>query len=438
MKGLIIAAGEGTRLRDKVKKEAKPKPLIQFLGMSLIERGILTAKEAGIDEFVIVVGYLGEKIREKLGNGTEYGICIEYVENEEWQRGNGISVLKAKGLLNEKFVAFMADHIFEADTLKKLIKMGDNECFLVVDKKVDKKINKKVEVDADEATKVRIEDQKIVDIGKKIEDYNGFDCGIFLLSPSIFDALEESIRNGDETLSGGIGILSKKGKMNPFDIGDGFWMDIDTKEDYKKAENLLLKKLTKTTDGPVSKYLNRPISTRISKLLVKTRIKPNAISLISFSVSLLSALFFGLGGYFYIFIAGLLSQLSSIFDGCDGEVARLKFLKSDYGGWFDSVLDRYADALIIFGMTYGLWTTGSEVWIVGFFAIIGSFMNSYTAIKYDAIFKKGKARIRFGRDIRLLLIAVGAMLNQVFFALIILGILTNGESIRRLLVLKNK
>jgi len=272
----------------------------------------------------------------------------------------------------------------------------------------------------------------------------------FLLSPLIFDSLEESIRNGDETLSGGIRILSKKGNMRAFDIRDGFWMDIDTKEDHKKAEKLLLKKLTKTTDGPVSKYLNRPISTRISKFLVKTRIKPNAISLISFFVSLLSALFFGFGSYLYIFIGGVLSQLSSIFDGCDGEVARLKFLKSEYGGWFDSVLDRYADALIIFGMMCGLWsvqwgvqwgvqwTTGIEIWIVGFFAIIGSFMNSYTAIKYDALFEEGKARIRFGRDVRLLLIAVGAMLNQVFFTLIILGILTNGESIRRLLVLRNK
>jgi CDP-L-myo-inositol myo-inositolphosphotransferase len=435
MKGLIIAAGAGTRLRDlKMKKEAKPKPLIKLLGLSLIERAMLTAKEAGIDEFVIVVGYLGEKIREKLGDGTKYGIHIDYVENDEWQRGNGVSVLKAKGLLNEEFVAFMADHIFEAETLKKLkeIEVKTNECFLVVDKKV--------EVDTDEATKVRIEDQKIVDIGKKIDDYNGFDCGIFLLSPSIFDALEESVRNGDETLSGGIRILSKKGKMNAFDIGDGFWMDIDTKEDHKKAEKLLLKKLTKTTDGPVSRYLNRPISTRISKFLVKTRIKPNAISLISFFVSLLSALFFGFGSYLYTFIGGVLSQLSSVFDGCDGEVARLKFLKSEYGGWFDSVLDRYADGLIIFGMMCGLWTIwgGVEVWIVGFFAIIGSFMNSYTAIKYDTIFEKGKARIRFGRDIRLLLIAVGAILNQLFCTLIILGILTNGESIRRLLVLRNK
>jgi hypothetical protein len=49
-----------------------------------------------------------------------------------------------------------------------------------------------------------------VDIGKEIDDYNGFDCGIFLLSPLIFDSLEESIRNGNETLSGGIRILYKK------------------------------------------------------------------------------------------------------------------------------------------------------------------------------------------------------------------------------------
>jgi Nucleoside-diphosphate-sugar pyrophosphorylase involved in lipopolysaccharide biosynthesis/translation initiation factor 2B, gamma/epsilon subunits (eIF-2Bgamma/eIF-2Bepsilon) len=134
MKGLIIAAGAGTRLKDlKMKKEAKPKPLIKLLGLSLIERAMLTAKDAGIDEFVIVVGYLGEKIREKLGDGTKYGIHIEYVENDEWQRGNGVSVLKAKGLLNEKFVAFMADHIFEAETLKELKEVKDNECFLVVE-----------------------------------------------------------------------------------------------------------------------------------------------------------------------------------------------------------------------------------------------------------------------------------------------------------------
>ncbi|GAJ06237.1 unnamed protein product, partial [marine sediment metagenome] len=65
MKALIIAAGEGSRLGNLTKD--KPKPLVRLLGLSLVERVILTAKEVGIDEFIIVVGYLGERIKEKLG-----------------------------------------------------------------------------------------------------------------------------------------------------------------------------------------------------------------------------------------------------------------------------------------------------------------------------------------------------------------------------------
>ena len=77
MKALIIAAGKGKRLKDITKKT--PKPLISLLGLSLIERVILTAKQAGIDEFFIVTGYLGEKIKEKLGDGQKYGINISYI-----------------------------------------------------------------------------------------------------------------------------------------------------------------------------------------------------------------------------------------------------------------------------------------------------------------------------------------------------------------------
>lgn len=122
-------------------------------------------------------------------------------------------------------------------------------------------------------------------------------------------------------------------------------------------------------------------------------------------------------------------------------MARLKFQQTDYGAWFDAVLDRYADGLIILGMVYGWWGLhgGVEIWIIGFVALIGSFMNSYTAIKYDVIFMKSKkANIRFGRDIRLFLIMVGALFNQIYYALLILGILVNAESIRRLHLLRNE
>lgn len=71
------------------------------MGLYLIERIILTARQAGIDEFVIVIGYPEEKIKDKLGDGKRYGVKITYIENLEWQRGNGVSVLKVKEFLEE-------------------------------------------------------------------------------------------------------------------------------------------------------------------------------------------------------------------------------------------------------------------------------------------------------------------------------------------------
>jgi len=71
--------------------------------------------------------------------------------------------------------------------------------------------------------------------------------------------------------------------------------------------------------------------------------------------------------------------------------------------------------------------------------LIGSFMNSYTAIKYDSIFltrEKSKIKVRIGRDIRIFLIMIGAFLNQIYFVLLLLGVLTNLESLRRLYILR--
>lgn len=436
MKALIIAAGRGSRISDIAKDE--PKPLIHLLGLSLIERIILTAKQAGITEFVIVIGYLGEKIKMRLGDGNKHGVKIKYVENEEWRKGNGVSVLKARELLNETFILLMSDHIFDPRILIKLkeMKVGDDECLLAVDK------NPKEYVDLEDATLVKIENDRIVDTGKKIKEYNGIDCGIFLCSQSIFKALEDSILEGDETLLGGVKVLAQNGKMRYFDINGNFWIDIDTRDNYREAEKILCEKLIKATDGPVSKFLNRPISIRISKFLSKTSVTPNWLSFLSFIGCVLSALFFSLGNYFYILIGGFLSQFSSIIDGCDGEIARLKFQESGYGAWFDAVLDRYADALIIFGMVYGYWGLHADpkIWAIGFIALIGSFMNSYTATKYDTLFIGNERipKIRLGRDMRLFLIMIGALFNQIFYTLLILGILTNAESIRRVYILRSK
>ncbi len=175
-------------------------------------------------------------------------------------------------------------------------------------------------------------------------------------------------------------------------------------------------------DGPVSRYLNRPLSLRISRRLVKYPVTPNQISLFSFLCSMLGAGLFAFGGYPGLLLGGLLAQFGSVIDGCDGEVARLKFQGSDYGGWFDAVLDRYADAFLLFGLTWHAYSAnpGPLMLFIGL-AIIGSFMLSYTADKYDRLMRDriihGKVP-RLGRDVRVFLIFLGAIFNQVPLTLI--------------------
>jgi CDP-L-myo-inositol myo-inositolphosphotransferase len=405
--------------------------------------------EAGADEFYVVIGYQGERVRLFLERLSEQlAIRITPLVNDDWDKENGVSILKARDVLHEPFLLLMADHLFDPNLVRRLTTMtlGDGEIMLVVDRNTRNPL-----VDMEDVTRVKVEDdgpmerKKIRDIGKGLADFNGFDTGIFLCSPAIFKALEQSKeKDGDTTLSGAVQILAAAGHAKAIP-SHGFWIDVDDPAAFRKAEQALLKRLRdKPNDGPVAHYLNRPLSVRISRYLVQRDVTPNQISLFSFLCSLLAAGLFALGGYFALLLGGVVAQFASVIDGCDGEVARLKYQSSDFGGWFDAVLDRYADAFLLFGLTWHLLAVEVNGWIlfVGFMAIIGSFMLSYTADKYDNLMRDriragGKAGLRMGRDVRVFLIFLGAVANMVLPVLVLIAVVMNLETLRRVSIARN-
>ena len=180
-------------------------------------------------------------------------------------------------------------------------------------------------------------------------------------------------------------------------------------------------------DGYISKHINRKMSEPMARLLAKTKVTPNQMTWAAFGIALLSFVSFVLG---YNIIAGLLVQLSSIVDGIDGSLARLKGMASEFGGFLDSVLDRYADILIVLGLT--LWSlsheTYSGIWLVGLLAISGIICVSYTRARigpnHRHLFDKGFKSLA-SRDIRLFLIMLGAVTGQAYFCLIVIAALTN-------------
>jgi CDP-L-myo-inositol myo-inositolphosphotransferase len=165
----------------------------------------------------------------------------------------------------------------------------------------------------------------------------------------------------------------------------------------------------------------------MARLLAKTRITPNQISWAAFSIALLSFVSFV---FSQNIVGGLLVQLSSIVDGVDGSLARLKGTSSSFGGFLDSILDRYADILIVLGLT--LWSLSHEsypgIWLAGFLAITGTLCISYTRARIDSnhrhLFDRGLQSLA-SRDIRLFLIMVGAIIGQAYICLIVIATLTN-------------
>ncbi len=433
---LILAAGLGSRLRPQTKA---PKPLTRVLGLTLAERVVCTLLDAGIRRFLVTLGHEAETVREHFSDiAQRRGVTIDFVEAKDWKRGNGASALAAKGRTGEApFFLVMIDHLFDPRIARALADdvPAPGEMRLAVDRDKDSIF------DLDDVTRVEIDDGRIKEIGKTLDDWDAADTGVMLCTSSLFEGLERAAANNQHELSAGLGELACKGRAKTVDVTGLSWLDVDTPEALCEAERRLMHDQgRKTRDGPVARHLNRPVSRWLSRHLVRTPVTPNQISLASWLLSCIAAGLMALGGgYPALAAGGMLAQLASVLDGCDGEVARLNHSQSEYGGWFDAVLDRYSDAILLFGLMWHEFSaTGTNLSVaLGFAAIVGSFLNSYTADKYDGLMAQrlqGASYFRLGRDVRVFTIFLGAVLNQPLLTLGVVALVMNVEVVRRLVI----
>ncbi|MDO9575347.1 MAG: sugar phosphate nucleotidyltransferase [bacterium] len=428
MKALILAAGDGGRLDNLTKN--KSKPLIQLLGLSLIERVILTVKQVGVDEFVIVIGCLGDKIKEKLGDGNRYGVKITYVENEEWQKGNGVSVSKAKELFNENFILLMSDHIFDVRILKELINYDTRSSVVLT-------VDRREHLPGD--TKVLEKEGRIVDIGKNIEESNCIDAGIFLCSPKIFSYIEDAVKEGKTELAHGIAKAAESRDAEIFDITQintyipsmrkevkPFWIDIDTKEDLIKAKELLIENACKGRNDLLATYVNKPIENFIVSRLANTQITPNQVTILTNIVAYISTFLFLKG---YLLFASILTFIVSFMDGVDGKLSRVKIATSNIGKMehaFDYLFEHswYIALAIYLSNTFGT----MPVLLSTFILLFDGFSN-YCGRAFGKVIKNRPLQ-DYGRIERLfrkfdgrknsyiIFILIGVLLNAPFWSLV--------------------
>ena len=154
---------------------------------------------------------------------------------------------------------------------------------------------------------------------------------------------------------------------------------VDGLSDLRRAESHLLASLVKDTEGFMSRHLERKISLAVSRRLAGTFVTPNAMTWISIAIGLLGSVFFLKTTVSSEMAGALLFLLHSILDGCDGELARLRFQESRWGGLLDFWGDNVVHGAVFSAMAIGWSRTIGEAWplVLGAFAVLGTFASAY-------------------------------------------------------------
>jgi choline kinase len=228
---VILAAGNGLRLSSL---SPLPKPLVTIEARPLLDRVLGALAQARLPHVKIVVGNAADSIRSHPFGAAE-GLDIEWIANDRYNQPNGISLLCAEGHVRSPFVLLMADHLFQVDTLRRLLTQTcpADGVVLAVDRKLD------AIYDIDDATKVATRGEMVERIGKDLPAYDAVDTGMFLCSESIFEAMRQSASVGKESLSDGVATLARAGRVRTWDIGPAVWIDVDTPGARNEAERMV-------------------------------------------------------------------------------------------------------------------------------------------------------------------------------------------------------
>src|SRR5438445_1590721 len=263
---VALAAGRSERLRRVTGGGSKA--LVRLGGLALIERVVRTLLASGLERVVVVTGYQAGPVAAVAAGVAPGKIRTVYAEG--WEAGNGASLAAAEQAVAGEglFVLVTADHVFAEGALHDLLRAGVPAVLADTTPTSD---------GWDEGTKVRLGEGLALGFGKEFED-PWIDCGVFLLPPEVFESQRRATAQGDYSLAGALTRLAEVRPLLPVPLPRGcWWQDVDTPKDLGAARTCLRRSLGKEGDGPVSRFVNRPISSRLSMALAPLRLSPDLV-----------------------------------------------------------------------------------------------------------------------------------------------------------------
>lgn len=191
LQGVILAAGKGLRLQPF--SQGLPKPLLPILDRSLLERQIEAMRELGIDEILVVVGHLGHHVVRTLGDGSQLGVRLSYVEQQE-TLGIAHALGRTESRVRGPFMLFLGDIYFETRDMSSLVEefaRDDVDGVLAVKVEEDvESLRRNFSVELDSMGFVR----RVIEKPRHPHgELKG--CGLYVLDDTFFDAVHRTPRS---------------------------------------------------------------------------------------------------------------------------------------------------------------------------------------------------------------------------------------------------
>ncbi len=230
MKGVILAAGKGSRLNGTAGD--KPKCLVELGGISLLERQIHALEHAGIDDIVVVVGCQADRVRKACGPG------VTYVENARFSETNSLySLWTARALLSQGFVVLNCDVLFHPGLLDDLLSSHLDAALL---------IDYREPGDApfgEEEMKVKVRSGRVVDMSKTMDpaEADGENVGIVKFgphsAPHLVSIMDRLITAGSprDWAPKAFREYAQERPLHAIGTNGHPWIEIDFPEDYRRA-----------------------------------------------------------------------------------------------------------------------------------------------------------------------------------------------------------
>ncbi|MBO3842906.1 MAG: NTP transferase domain-containing protein, partial [Candidatus Brockarchaeota archaeon] len=414
---VIIAAGVASRLKPY--SDETPKCLMELEpGVTILDFILSRLENINPPRVFIVTrprfrGVLEGKLKGK----------VDLVETDREEFGNLYSVsLALKRLGADSFLILMSDHIYEKAVVEDVLSSGSKAAFTVC---LDRKPSR---TEAEEGLKIVLKEQGVAYADKKALPRHGIDTGVILCGEKSKKYIEKAIEEfgPNATIADALKLASADNEVDYADVTGKLWKDIDTPEDLVKGRGVywqILRKENEAEGGLISRFLIKPVSTRISIAIYRGfNVEPLVITLVSLIFALSASFLLAIGSLLW---GGLLVGFVSLISEVGNELVNLCDRKKSWRFHVSSLLDRAADIAIVVGFSMSLLPVENN--IIFLFTILAAsnmILVSYATQGLNSLSAKTRVlrNVPATRDVLLFVVFVSSMISLPLYGLYYLSI----------------